>query len=70
MLLANQYRMIASGRNGPPATTPNGNTYSASLFMRAVCGFAAAFRALSGDDARLLKYVAMPPGSSPAARPR
>ena len=60
MLLANQYRMIASGRNGPPTTTPSGNTYSASLFIIAVCGLAAASGLWRATDARLLKYVAMP----------
>ena len=29
--------MIAIGRNGPPTTTPRGNTYRASLFIIAVC---------------------------------
>ncbi|CFE64697.1 Uncharacterised protein [Mycobacterium tuberculosis] len=52
--------MIASGRNGPPTTTPSGNTYSASLFIIAVCGFAAASALCRAIDARLLKYVAMP----------
>ena len=52
--------MMASGRNGPPATTPSGNTYSASLFIIAVCGLAAASGLCRATDARLLKYVAMP----------
>src|SRR5215472_4393692 len=60
MLFANQYRMIASGRNGPPKTTPSGNTYSASLFIIAVCGLAAASGLWRATDARLLKYVATP----------
>src|SRR6185312_1939040 len=60
MLFANQYRMMAIGRNGPPATTPNGNTYNASLFIIAVCGLAAASGLWRATDARLLKYVATP----------
>src|SRR5690349_9546173 len=60
MLFENQYKMIAIGRNGPPTTTPSGNTYSASLFIIAVCGLAAASGLWRATEARLLKYVAMP----------
>ncbi|CNG94456.1 Uncharacterised protein [Mycobacterium tuberculosis] len=55
MLLENQYRMIANGRNGPPTTTPSGNTYSAILFIIAVCGLAAASALCRATEARLLK---------------
>ena len=55
MLFANQYRMIANGRNGPPTTTPSGKTYSASLFIIAVCGLAAASTLCRATDARLFK---------------
>ena len=55
MLFATQYMMMASGRNGPPTTTPSGKTYSASLFIIAVCGLAAASGLCRATDARLLK---------------
>ena len=47
--------MIAIGRNGPPTTTPRGNTYRASLFISAVCGLAAASGLCRAIEARLLK---------------
>ncbi len=48
------------GRNGPPTITPSGNTYSASLFMIAACGAAAAWALCRATDARELKWVAIP----------
>ncbi|SKW97560.1 Uncharacterised protein [Mycobacteroides abscessus subsp. abscessus] len=47
--------MIAIGRNGPPTTTPSGNTYSASRFMIWVCGLACASGLCRAIEARLLK---------------
>ena len=63
MLFANQYRMIANGRKGPPTTTPSGKTYSASRFMIAVCGLAAASTLCRSIDARLFMCVAKPANS-------